>query len=636
MKRIILCTFLCYAGALASSAHAQVEVPTAETTAKWLDAYKAMCTEEAAPVPQHLFRLSHQGTDKQKVNAARVATDFAKLRAGNVLYYSVPAMSETQYLPDAYPFDGEAGKPVRIISAQNEYEPGSFVLYPLQSFGKVSFEVSDLKSADGAVFPKADLDLKVVKVWYQNGNGWYSYFQDDGLKLCPELLLNDEDLIRVDTEKVANYARLREKGGAVSYRWLTPPRAVDNRIEDAPGYRLDESFCAMKRNFQDSDTFRGATLDEGVFKQFFLTSHVKDGQKPGLYTGSITLKQDAKTIGSVPVELRVLPFSLPKPKTYFDGNKDFLTFFCEYINLELIRQINGNDEELAKRQLVSVLRNFVAHNEVMPNHREKYSYPEFSEAAGMDTSGFVSTSMKLANLAEMRFDARRKAEEHIRKFGKVRGYYATWGDEYGLAVLRGIRPMVDIYKEAGFKFTVNSRHGYSAGGYLADLFWPPLTPDFHSEVATSKLNSLGGDAYFGWYARQHVGVENPAFIRRQYGLAPYRAGFSCHYNYAHHLNGYNDIRGRTYKSMNFVYGDGKGVIDTLSWEAFREGMDDIRYATLLQQLAHPLTRSENLQACYAAKKALQLLADMNTDDFDLGTARLEMVRHIITLQAFGK
>ncbi len=636
MRRNILCAFLYCAGALSLSAHAQVESPTSETTAKWLAAYKTMCAKESAAIRQHLCRLAGKGTDRQKINAARVAADFAELPSANVLYYNVPAMSETQYLPDAYPFDGEAGKPVRIVSARNEYEPGSFVLYPLQPFGKISFEVGDLRTADGALFPKAGLDLKVVKVWYQNGNGWYSYFQDDGLKLCPELLLNDEDLIKVDTEKVANYARLTETNGAVSYRWLTPPRAVDNRAEDAPGYRLDESFCAMKPNFQDADTFRGATLDEGVFKQFFLTAHVKDGQKPGLYIGAITLKKDGKRIGSVPVELRVLPLSLPKPKTYFDVNKEYLAFFCEYVSLELIRQINGNDEELAKQQLVSLLKDFVAHNEVMPNHRERYSRPEFSEEAGMDTSVFVSTFMQLTNLAEMRFDARRKAEEHIREFGKVNGYYATWGDEYGLSILRSIRPMVDIYKAAGFKFAINSRHGYSAGAYLADLFWPPLSPDFRSEVATAKLNALGGDAYFGWYASQHVGVENPAFIRRQYGLAPYRAGFSCHYNYAHHLNGYNDIRGNTYRSMNFVYGHGRGVIDTLSWEAFREGMDDIRYATLLQQQAHPLTQSENLQARYAAKKALQLLADMNTDDFDLTTARLEMIRHIMALQAFSK
>ena len=139
----------------------------------------------------------------------------------------------------------------------------------------------------------------------------------------------------------------------------------------------------------------------------------------------------------------------------------------------------------------------------------------------------------------------------------------------------------------------------------------------------------------GWYATQHVGVENPAYIRRQYGMGAYRAGFSIHYNYAHHLNGYNDIRGNTYKSMNFVYGDGDGVIDTIAWEAFREGIDDIRYATLLQQLARPLVDSKDLQKKYAARKALQFLADLDSESFDLTTARLEIIRHILTLQSFS-
>ncbi len=617
---------------MALSVSAQVEVPAPEQMSAWLSGYKTAITQKD-PFADHFGRLK-DATDKQKANAYRVSRDFNAASA--FVHYGVPPMSETQYLPDVYPFDGEPGKSVRIVAAQNEYEPGSFLIYPVQSLGKVAFEISDLRTDDGKVFPKSELDLKAVKVWYQNGNGWYSYFQDTGLKLCPELLLNDEDLVKVDTKKVANYARLTEADGSVSYRWLTPPRAIDNRIEDAPGYRLDESFCAMKPNFKDAATFQGATLNEGEFKQFFLTAHAAEKQAPGLYTGAITLRKDGKGIGSIPVELRVLPFVLPKPKTYSDTNKDFLAFFCEYISLELIRQINGNDQELAEKQLISLLKDFARHNEVMPNYREAYERPDISKAAGLDQSTFVATSMLLGRPSEMKYDARRKKEALIRKFGKAEGYYATWGDEYGLSTLRGVRPMIDIYKNEGFKFTINSRHGYAAAGYLADLFWPPVDPDFESSLTTSKLNALGGDAYFGWYASQHVGVENPAFIRRQYGLAPYRAGFSCHFNYAHHLNGYNDVRGDTYKSMNFVYGDGNGVIDTLSWEAFREGMDDIRYATLLQQLAHPLVKSGNLRARYAAKKALQLLADMNTDSFDLTTARLEMVRHILALQAFNK
>ena len=552
-----------------------------------------------------------------------------------VTWYAVDPMSERRYMPDAEPVGGLKGEPVRIVAAQGEYEPGSFVLTADEDLGKVDFEMSPLVSKDGARIPASETDIKTVKVWYQAGNAWYSYFQDTGLKLCPELLLHDEDLVKVDTKKVANYARLTEKDGTVRYHWLTSPRDVENRNEDAPGYRVDDAFLSMKENFMDAPAFAGATVEKGKFKQFLLTVHVAADAKPGIYTGEIRLKRrdGGAAIGAVPVRLRVLPFALPAPCTYFDWNKDFRTFFCEYVGLDHIRAVNGNDQALAERQLRAILADFVRHNETIPHFREATSRPEFAKEAGMDIRYATFGAMLLSwNKAEMSFAARRLREKAERITGGPVEGYASWGDEYGLAQLRGIREMVRIYQEEGFKFPVNSRHGYSAGGYLADLYWPPVCPDLVSKEATEHYNNLGGAGHFGWYASQHVGVENPAFIRRQYGLGPYRAGFGCNYNYAHHLQGWNDISHATYRPMMFVYGCGNGCLDTIQWEAFREAIDDIRYATLLQKLARPLVASSDVAARYAARKALQYLSDLDGDDYDLGAARLDIVRHILALQ----
>lgn len=614
---------------------AQVEVLPDETQKEWLSVYQTE-RAKAGTMQTHLKALEKK-SDKLKINAARIAKDFEKIRsAGPVLHYAVDPMSETQFLPDVYPFDGQAGAPVRIIAAQDEYEPGSFLLYPLKNLGKVQFEVSDLKTADGAVFSRKDLDLKTVKVWYQNGNGWYSYFQDKKLKLCPELLLNDEDLIKVDTENVCNWARLTEKNGTISYKWLNPPPKADTRAEDAPHYRLHEVFCCMKPNFADAKDFKGATLNEGEFKQFFLTAHVKTGQKPGLYKGAVTLKIGERIVGTVPVELRVLPFVLPKPKTYQDPEKDYLCFMYYYISFFLIEIINGNDHALAEKQLISLLKNFAEHGETMPHYSELVSHPEFARTAGCDLSQMFVGGTLLGNMADMKFDLRRKNEDFDEKFGKHEGLFLGWGDEYLLSTLQGVRAMAKIYQEAGYKFQGNCRDSYTYGAYFIDLFNPPETPDMCSAAGANRYASVNKGGYYGWYASQHVGVENPAFIRRQYGFGPYRAGFSCHFNYAHHLDGYNDLAGDGYRPMNFVYGDGNGVINTLSYEAFREGMDDIRYATLLQQLARPLANSKNMDAAYAARKALQVITDMDHDDYDVSTARLEIIRHILNLQTFGK
>ena len=167
--------------------------------------------------------------------AKTVAADFAAQSGAKVWHYAVPPMSEIQRLPDVYPTDGTPNGVVRIVMAKDEYEPGSFLVWAPQDLGKVQFELGEFRRDQGsgigdqgaAVFPKENLDLKFVKVWYQNRNGWFSYFGDTGFKLCPELLVNDEDLIRVDTKKEANYARLVEKDGKKSEKWLNPPRQMD-------------------------------------------------------------------------------------------------------------------------------------------------------------------------------------------------------------------------------------------------------------------------------------------------------------------------------------------------------------------------------------------------------------------------
>ena len=131
---------------------------------------------------------------------------------------------------------------------------------------------------------------------------------------------------------------------------------------------------------------------------------------------------------------------------------------------------------------------------------------------------------------------------------------------------------MQIYRAEGFGFWSNSRHTYSLAGWLANCFTPPVWPEYRSHVQANKFSFISPDNEYGWYACQHVGVENPAFNRRQNGLAPYLANYSALCNYAHHFGPYNDRSG-TYKPMVFAYGCGDGVIDTLQWEGFREAVD---------------------------------------------------------------
>ena len=302
----------------------------------------------------------------KKVMTMALALAGLAAQAG-VTWWAVPAMSGEAKLPDKDPADGEKGGVVRIVMAKEEYEPGSFVVVADSDLGKTSFELSEFRNERGQALPASALDLKFVKVWYQNGNAWWSYFGDSGVRLCPELLVNDEDLIRVDTEKKANYARLVEPDGRRHEHWLNPPRQMDKRI--FKHYRFPSCFLPMEGSFRDAKTLQPVALGKGERKQFLLTVHATKDTPAGVYRGVIQVKSKGEKVKSavceIPVAVRVMDFVLPPPKAYVNHEQDFLVCSYNYLRLHHIMEENGGDRELAKRQLEAILRDQVAHGQTM-------------------------------------------------------------------------------------------------------------------------------------------------------------------------------------------------------------------------------------------------------------------------------
>ncbi len=626
----------------AAALFSQVERISAEEAGEYLEKLPELAeTVRPAALRRYLGSLRDMdggGVREKKINAVRCALDLKDLPEEAVAgFYAVPPMSDLQRLEDAYPLDGTPMGKVKIIAAKEEYEPGSFVVYPFEDLGKVEFRTGEFKNESGDIFPTENLDLKVVKIWYQNGNAWYSYFGDSGLKLVPELLLNDEDLIRVDRDNPANYARLTSPlDGSVSYQWLTPPSSFNLRFPDH--YRATYPFAPMKADFRDASELRPVTLEEGAFKQFFLTAHVTEQIREGSYQGNILMLRDGRTIGSVPVVLRVLPFVLPAPKTAFDLQKDFLVTEYNYITLSMIAEENGGDFSLAEKQMLAIMKNLKAHNQDFHWIRGyatvgSYEYErqiELMKEAGLRTDLIFAmpSTRDSGNPLLLARDARTERECYEELLGHNRVFLGL-GDEPGEKWLKQSRPFFRAFQNEGFRFIIAGTDTvFYTSGYFYDFVNHSRPPE--DADAAGKWNVVG-KAHVAWYAQQHVGVENPAFNRRQYGLTPYLANYSAICNYAHHLGPYND-RSRGYKPMVFAYGSHDGVIDTLQWEGFREGVDDIRYATLLKTLASRAMDSPALNVRYDAGKALQFLAEINSVSDNLNTIRLEMIRHILKLR----
>ena len=252
--------------------------------------------------------------------------------------------------------------------------------------------------------------------------------------------------------------------------------------------------------------------------------------------------------------------------------------------------------------------------------------------AGYHFSSFYGGAAKGNNQLEWRHYAKlyRKWFQDSWIFPKDANIYIGYGDEPSAEWVIRTFPRLEAFQDQGFRLGQSGHdHLFDTGGFFYSGV--NLASDPTDRTSTRKWNEVGY-ANVAWYAVQHVGPENPAFTRRQYGLGAYLANFSATNNYAHHFGPYND-RSITYKPMVLAYGCHDGVIDTIQWEGYREGIDDVRYATLVKMLARDILEKGSTVQGNEARKALMYLAELDNTECDLNMVRLEMIRMILHLQA---
>ena len=564
-------------------------------------------------------------------NAERVKADLAAagLAASPVAFYAVPAMSDVMRTPDVYPIDGRIGGEVRATLAQGEFESASFELFAFKNFTSVELKVSDLKGPGGATLAA---DLRVVKCWFQNGNAWVSYFDDVGLKLVPELLLHDEHLIEVNTEKVANYARVMRNGKATKV-WISAPKGLDAN-----------SFDPYDPGFRDAETIQPVALERDAFKQFFLTCHAAKGQKPGVYRGAIALRAGGAKLGEIPVAVRVLPFELPMPRGY--QNYDQLYFYScmgAMPSRERMVLLCGNDRARGERSFRNWMQSLYDHS---------VFHAPYIDAGNVDCLPLLKeigfplnplTGNLMVPWFGLNFGGRMSFQQLMSaKYGaeKCKAFYDAYvpgsqilvghGDEQGTAFVTTHREFYQYFNEKGIKVGCAGHDALMIKGGYAFGYYPMGGEPDNLEKARA-WHELGNEPV-GFYASQHTGSENPQFVRMQHGMLGYLSGLTMTYNYEFAIGSWNDRVNELYKPMAITYSCGDGLMETIQYAGFREGCDDIRYATYLKGLAREADAHGTIKAQIAARKALHYLALLKRDKMDLNAVRAEMIEHILKIR----
>lgn len=524
--------------------------------------------------------------------------------------YVLDAITNDRFLPDASTVPSSAGRELLVVACPGEYEPASFAVRAGGDVRGFQVDISALKSeTKDRSIPASAIDPYVVKCWYQSGRD--IHFRNERL-LTPELLLKNDALVRTDYEKKQNYLRATDSSGEESHFLISGP----------------DSLNLENISIRDAKELQPMDIPAGTLKQFWLTLHVPQDAEAGEYSGQIRMAAEGGEEKAIPLRLRVLPFKLEEP----------VLRYSIYYRGKLRKEGTGSisSEWKSPQQYEAEMRDMKAHGVVYPTVYQGYD-PELlglmfklREKAGLPKGPLYTLGIGTGSptgpeqLAALRDGVRKWIEiASSHGYGPV---YVYGIDEASGERLKAQQKAWDTVKEAGGRVFVACYRGtFEAMGDRLGLAVFAGKPD---RDEANKYHRVGSQIFC--YANPQVGVEEPETYRRNFGLVLWKADFDGAMDYAYqHSFGHiwNDFDHNHYRDHVFAYPTDDGVIDTVQWEGFREGVDDVRYLSTLLKAIESARRMYSPVAAEAERWLEQLDPAGDLDDL-----RSEMVNWILRLQ----
>ena len=506
----------------------------------------------------------------------------------------VDPTSNEKVLPDRFPVPGIVGTEVSVSACAGEYEPASFALQAIKDLRDVTVECSGAETGEFTL-PSSQIDIRIVKCWWQAGVGIADVRNPT---LTPELLLKDPDLVRVDDEAKRNVLR--------------NPKAPRDATELQP-----------------------VTTPAGTTQQFWVTVHVPENAPPGNYRAAIDVRATDLPALSLPLTIEVLPFPLePSPlqhSIYYTG----LLSDDVRAETELLppRSICAWKNE---RQYLAEMLDLRAHGFTHPTCYQGFGelldrVIELRKQAGIATDPFYSLGMGTgapSSPEELKAlkERVRSGLAQVRKHG-IKELYIYGIDEASGEELKAERAAFNAVHEVGAKVFVACHAGtFELVGDLLDLAVSGLAP---IPGEAEKWHSVGHRIFN--YGCPQCGMELPETYRRNYGLLLWQAGYDGAMNWAYHSafnDHWDDFDHPSYREHSMVYSTIDGVVPTIQWEGFREGVDGVRYvATLLKAIEHARAHDGKAELAGEAERWIE---EMDIGG-DLEALRAEMVEWILRL-----
>ncbi len=480
-------------------------------------------------------------------------------------YHAIASFTNSpRILPDSIPGFATPGKSISIQACRGEYEPASFVVRAEESVSGIKIKTSDLMGSGERKIPASAVDIKLVKCWYQaDEDTIYNYDR----VLLPELLLNDDKLVKVDFVKKQNYLKV----------------TIDGK-EQYIGNSLSNETIPDDAIIKDAELLQPFDLDAESNKQIWVTVHVPEDAATGDYKGTIQLSAPGIPAVDMSLNVTVFPFELQPP---------FLEYAIYYRGkLPTTPQKGINSEWKTIDQYLAELKDMKNHGIFYPTIYQRKDEMLGSALALRNQVGLPKDHLYTLGITTGNPTSQRDLDilgdnvanwiEFISQYG-YSNLYVYGIDEASMEILESERAAWQKVIKRGAKVFVACK---KAADLVGDLLDTPILSGPYKPDEVLKFHNKGKKVFS--YGNPQIGIENPEIYRRNYGLGLACAGYdgAMDYAYQHGFGNsiWNDFDCKKFRDHVFAYPTSNGIIDTIQWEGFREAVDDVRYLTTLLQL----------------------------------------------------
>jgi hypothetical protein len=550
-------------------------------------------------------------------------------RMNELSIYVISPTSGNQILPRTQFIPGTKTNKISASACRGEYKSLSFVIKSKnKGIAQLYLLFSPLLSRDNNQITLDRIDISVVKAWYQAGTAWNGIRANKNRILVPELLLKDDSLIRVDERTKDNFIKLKYPTGSI-YKNISsnefPP--------------VDLRYGILNWPIKDSDDLMPFDIGANENKQIWITVHVPDDALPGTYTGEIRIGSQGVFLDKLDLELRVHSFVLEKPKIEY-------SIYYRGVLTAGEGTISSDNKDFT--QMAVDIKNMVEHGIANPTVYQPYNNSRLLETV-LDLrqkSGILDESLYYLGVATHEPDnptAVERYEKQVRELRRIAYRYGIkhvyiYGIDEALPDLLSKQRKVwkSIQSIGGNIFIAGHTPGhFEMVGDSIDLFIDGQIPD---SKEAKKYHAIERRIFS--YNQPQVGLENPHIYRKNYGIRIWQKDYDGAMPYAYqHGFGFiwNDFDNAEFRDHCFTYPTVNGVINTIAWEGFREGINDVRYiATLEEHIALGKT-SENNTIYNDAIAAESYLASLKVNSHDeLDFIRQELIKHILKLAGSAK